>query len=46
MNLNVHFHMLVPDGVYVNIDSGPTLHAVDAPTTEELQRLVGLRPFV
>ena len=40
LNLNVHFHMRVPDGVYVEGDSGLRFHPVAAPTSQELQRLV------
>lgn len=40
LNLNVHFHMQVPDGMYVESDSGPQFHVVAAPTAQELQRLV------
>ena len=40
LNLNVHFHMLLPDGLYVDGVTGPRFHPVTAPTSEELQRLV------
>jgi hypothetical protein len=40
LNLNVHFHMLIPDGVYLTDTDPPYLKAVSAPTTIELQTLV------
>ena len=33
--------MLLPDGLYVDGVTGPRFHPVTAPTSEELQRLVG-----
>jgi hypothetical protein len=38
--LNVHFHMLIPDGVYLTDTDPPYLKAVCAPTRAELQALV------
>jgi hypothetical protein len=40
LNLNVHFHMLIPDGVYLTYTDPPYLKAVSAPTRAELQALV------
>jgi hypothetical protein len=40
LNLNVHFHMLIPDGVYLTDADPPYLKAVSAPTSAELQVLV------
>jgi hypothetical protein len=40
LNLNVHFHMLIPDGVYLTDTDPPYLKAVCAPTRAELQALV------
>ncbi len=40
LNLNVHFHMLLPDGAYVNAAAGPVFRPSAAPTREELQGLV------
>jgi hypothetical protein len=40
LNLNVHFHMLIPDGVYLTDAQRPALRRVAAPTPEELQALV------
>ena len=39
LNLNVHFHMLLLDGVYVDGRAGPVFHWVKAPTSAELTRL-------
>ena len=40
LNLNVHFHMLIPDGVYLADADPPYLKALSAPTRAELQALV------
>jgi hypothetical protein len=37
LNLNVHFHMLLPDGVYLR---GGGFRRVSGPTTAELEALV------
>ncbi|GBF28939.1 hypothetical protein MnTg03_00501 [bacterium MnTg03] len=40
LNLNIHFHMLFLDGVYVDRQDGSTrFHRVDSPTSQELARL-------
>ena len=39
LNLNVHFHMLFLDGVYVDGRAGPVFRWVKAPTSAELTRL-------
>ena len=39
LNLNVHFHMLIPDGVFLTTDP-PYFRALAAPTAPELQALV------
>jgi hypothetical protein len=39
LNLNVHFHMLLLDGVYVDGRAGPVFHWVKAPTSTELTQL-------
>jgi len=40
LNLNVHFHMLIPDGVYLTDTDPPYFRPLPAPTGEELQELV------
>jgi hypothetical protein len=40
LNLNVHFHMLFPDGVYVTDGDPPQMQPVAGPTAAELQALV------
>jgi hypothetical protein len=40
LNLNVHFHMLVPDGVYRSTAGGPEFVRTPAPTLKQLQALV------
>ncbi len=40
LNSNLHFHMLIPDGVYLTVTPPPCLRTVAAPTTAELQALV------
>jgi len=40
LNLNVHFHMLIPDGVYLKNTDPPYLRKVPPPTGEELQPLL------
>jgi hypothetical protein len=40
LNLNVHFHLLVLDGVYVRDDEGVQFKPVKAPTNEELTALL------
>jgi len=39
LNLNVHFHMLLLDGVYVDGSSGPRFCWIKAPTSTELSQL-------
>jgi len=43
LNLNIHFHMLFLDGVYIDIDSrhgtNPRFRRVKAPTSDELTQL-------
>ena len=41
LNLNVHFHMLLLDGVYVDGENGssPRFRSVKAPTSAELTQL-------
>ena len=40
LNLNVHFHILVPDGVWTEAPHGELcFHAVPAPTSDELEAL-------
>jgi hypothetical protein len=40
LNFNIHFHMLVPDGVYLTDIDPPYLRRVPAPTAAELQALL------
>ncbi len=40
MNLNVHLHMLIPDGVYTLSHGKPRFHAVSAPSHSELTALL------
>jgi|TARA_Y100000310_G_scaffold286900_1_gene311438 hypothetical protein len=40
LNLNVHLHMLVLDGVYTLEDNGIKFHCVNAPRPEELEKLL------
>lgn len=40
LNLNVHFHMLFLDGVYVDGSNGPRFQWVKAPTGTELTQLI------
>jgi ribosomal protein S27E len=40
LNLNVHFHMLIPDGVYLTDIDPPYFKALSVPTSTELQTLV------
>ena len=40
LNLNIHFHMLILDGVYADRQDGSArFHRVDSPTSQELARL-------
>jgi hypothetical protein len=39
LNFNIHFHMIVPDGVYLTDIDPPYLRRVHAPTAAELQAL-------
>ena len=39
LNLNVHLHMLIPDGVYTFEQGMPCFHEVGPPPAESLQRL-------
>ena len=41
LNLNVHVHALVLDGVYVEDDMALRFHACDPPTDDEMDRLLG-----
>jgi hypothetical protein len=41
LNLNIHVHALVLDGVYVEEGVGLRFHACDAPTDDEMDRLLG-----
>lgn len=40
LNLNVHLHMLIPDGVYTLEPRGPRFHRVNAPDAKSLERLL------
>jgi hypothetical protein len=40
LNLNVHFHMLIPDGVYLSEMDPPSFRRLGLPTNTELQALV------
>jgi len=40
LNLNVHLHMLIPDGVYTLSHGKPRFHAVSAPSHSELTALL------
>jgi ribosomal protein S27E len=40
LNLNVHFHMLIPDGVYLSNTEVPYFKRLSAPSREEIQALV------
>jgi hypothetical protein len=40
LNLNVHLHMLVPDGVYLTDTEPPYFRRVSAPTRDEIQVLL------
>jgi ribosomal protein S27E len=40
LNFNIHFHMIVPDGVYLTDIDPPYLRRVPAPTAAELQALL------
>ena len=40
LNLNIHYHMLVPDGVYLTETDPPYFRKVSAPTAAELQTLI------
>lgn len=42
LNLNIHFHMLFLDGVYLNgnADTPPRFHWVKAPTSDDLTQLI------
>ena len=43
MNLNVHFHVMVLDGVYIRDQQGrPWFHPLPPPTRDELQQVVRL----
>ncbi len=41
LNLNIHFHLLVLDGVYELTAAGPRFRRVVPPTTAELEALLG-----
>ena len=40
-NLNIHLHCVVLDGVYCSSEGVPVFHDVRAPSTDELQTLLG-----
>ena len=40
LNLNVHLHMLIPDGIYTLSHDKPRFHAVTAPSQSELTTLL------
>jgi len=40
MNLNLHLHMLVPDGIYTKDGETPRFHEVSAPSSTEMHRLL------
>jgi ribosomal protein S27E len=40
LNLNVHLHMLILDGVYTRDQNGPRFHRVAAPDAQSLERLL------
>ena len=40
LNLNVHLHMLIPDGIYTLSHGKPCFHAVTAPSQSELTTLL------
>lgn len=40
LNLNIHFHMLFLDGVYVRAESGPFFRRVEPPTAAEMEKLI------
>lgn len=40
LNLNIHFHMLFLDGLYVMADGGPFFRRVEPPTTAEMEKLI------
>jgi ribosomal protein S27AE len=42
LNLNIHVHALVLDGVYVEDGVALRFHACDAPTDDEMDRLLGV----
>jgi hypothetical protein len=39
LNLNIHLHMLILDGVYTTEQNGPRFHRVGAPDPQTLERL-------
>jgi hypothetical protein len=40
LNLNIHFHLLVADGVWQQTPAGPEFRRVPPPTREQLERLL------
>ena len=40
LNLNVHFHILVPDGAYTFEHGKPQFHRVSPPSPTELRQLL------
>ncbi|MBT5792484.1 MAG: IS91 family transposase, partial [Gammaproteobacteria bacterium] len=40
LNLNVHLHMIVPDGVYTMEHNQPRFHRVNAPDRQNLDKLL------
>jgi hypothetical protein len=40
LNLNIHFHLLIADGVWQQTSTGPAFRRVPPPTREQLERLL------
>jgi hypothetical protein len=40
LNLNIHFHMLFLDGIYVRADGDPFFRRVDPPTAADMEKLI------
>ena len=40
LNLNIHFHMLFPDGVYITADGGPYFRRLKPPAPAEMETLI------
>lgn len=47
LNMNVHFHMLILDGVFYKTEESekPVFHTLNAPTAEEIKNLVSLLAY-